>query len=65
MDTSSSTNAPGVQIPNYSWATGDLSRSIEHSGSVNSTSSEEAGEYYAMAMAHIVAADMVQADAII
>jgi hypothetical protein len=65
MDTSSSTNAPGVQIPNYPLATGDLSRSIEHSGSVTSTSSEEAGEYYAMAMAHVVAADMVQAYAII
>jgi hypothetical protein len=59
MDISSSTNAPGVQIPNYPLATGDLSRSIEHSGSVTSTSSEEAGEYYAMAT------DMVQADAII
>jgi hypothetical protein len=55
IDTSSSTNAPGVQIPNYLLVTGDLSRSIEHSGSVTSTSSEEAGEYASVGVAHATA----------
>jgi hypothetical protein len=65
METSSSTNATGVQIPNYPLAAGDLIRSIEHSGSVVATSTEEDGEYYAMAMAHVMAADLVPQDAII
>jgi hypothetical protein len=40
IETSSSMNATGVQIPNYPLATGDLIRSIEHSGSVVATSRE-------------------------
>jgi hypothetical protein len=35
MDTSSSINAPGVQIPNYPLSTADLSRPMKHTGSVN------------------------------
>jgi hypothetical protein len=65
MGTSSSTNATEVQIFNYPLAMGDLIRSLEHTGSVVATSTEEDGESYAMAMAHVVAADMVPQDAII
>jgi hypothetical protein len=51
MDSSSASTTNGVYLPNFSLATGDLLRAIEHSGSVELRSTDDAGEYYSMAMA--------------
>ena len=50
MDSSTATTN-GVFLPNFPLAEGDLRRAIEHSGSVRATSTDDAGEYFAMAMA--------------
>jgi hypothetical protein len=65
MDSSNSSAPIGVFLPNFPLAAGDLLRAIEHSGSVTATSTDDAGEYYAMAMATVVPAESVQEGAII
>ena len=65
MDSIATSTAKGVFLPNFPLATGDLLRAIEHSGSVEQTSSDEAGEYYAMAMASVKPAEEVAESAII
>jgi hypothetical protein len=65
MESSSSSTATGVLIPNYPLAAGDLLRAIEHSGSVVSSSTDDDGEYYAMAMAQVLPAEQLPADSII
>ena len=65
MESSLSSTATGVLIPNYPLAAGDLLRAIEHSGSVVSSSTDDDGEYYAMAMAQVVPAEQLPADSII
>jgi hypothetical protein len=55
----------GVYLPNFSMATGDLLRAIEHSGSVKQTSRDGPGEYYAMSMATKKLAEEVMESAII
>jgi hypothetical protein len=65
MNASNGSTANGVFLPNFPLATGDLLRAIEHSGSVVQASSDEAGEYYAMAMASVKPADEVVESAII
>ena len=64
MDSSATSLANGVLLPNYPLASGDLLRAIEHSGSVAPTSTDDAGEYYAMAMAQVMQADQVPVDSI-
>lgn len=65
METSSSVNAVEVRIPNYPLAEGDLLHAIENSASFSPTSTEEEGEYFAMAMARMDPAAEVQGDSII
>lgn len=65
MDSTDATLPNGVFLPNFPLASGDLLRAIEHSGSVVPTYSDDAGEYYAMAMAAVVPANEVQEGAII
>jgi hypothetical protein len=65
MACSSSSNATGIFIPNYPLAAGDLLGAIEHSGSVVSSSTDDEGEYYAMAMAQVLPAEQLPADSII
>ena len=65
MNLSESLVTSEVFLPNFPLAAGDLLRAIEHSGSVVATSTDDAGEYYAMAMASVVPADSVQEGAII
>ena len=65
MESSSSSNATGIFIPNYPLAAGDLLRAIEHSGSVVSSSTDDDGEYYAMAMAQVLPAEQLPAESII
>lgn len=65
MNFSESLVTSEVFLPNFPLAAGDLLRAIEHSGSVVATSTDDAGEYYAMAMASVVPADSVQEGAII
>ena len=55
----------GDFLPNSTLATGDLLRAIEHSGSVGQASSDDAEEYYAMAMASLKPAEEVTESAII
>jgi hypothetical protein len=64
MESLASSLATGVFLPNYPLASGDLLRAIEHSGSVAPTSTDDAGEYYAMAMAQVLQADQVPVDSI-
>lgn len=65
METSSSVNVAEVHIPNYPLVDGDLLHAIEKSGRFTAASTEEAGEYFAMAMAQMVPSTEVQPDAII
>jgi hypothetical protein len=65
MDSSTASTTNGVYLPNFPLATGDLLRAIEHSGSVKQTSSDDAGEYYSMAMAKPEPAEQVMESAII
>ena len=65
MEPSTASATNGVFQPNFPLATGDLLRAIENSGSVISTSTDDAGEYYAMAMASVVPAGEVKESAII
>jgi hypothetical protein len=65
MDSSTASTTNGVYLPNFPLATGDLLRAIEHSGSVKHTSSDDAGEYYSMAMAKTEPAEQVMESAII
>jgi hypothetical protein len=65
MDASNASTTNGVFLPNFPLATGDLLRAIEHSGSVEQASSDDAGEYYAMAMASVKPAEEVMESAII
>jgi hypothetical protein len=51
MDSSNASTTNGVHLPNFPLATGDLLRAIEHSGSVEQRSTDDAGEYYSIAMA--------------
>ena len=64
MDSSTATTN-GVFLPNFPLAEGDLRRAIEHSGSVRATSTDDAGEYFAMAMASVVRAEDVKESEII
>jgi hypothetical protein len=54
MDASATPMTNGVFLPNFPLAAGDLLRAIENAGSVVATSTDDAGEYYAMAMAAVV-----------
>jgi hypothetical protein len=65
MNSSTASTTNGVYLPNFPLATGDLLRAIEHSGSVKQTSSDDAGEYYSMAMAKTEPAEQVMESAII
>lgn len=56
MDVSRGHLTNGVFLPNFPLAEGDLLRAIENSGSVVATSTDDAGEYYAMAMAAVTPA---------
>jgi hypothetical protein len=53
MDAAHASTTDGVFLAYYLVATGDLHRAIEHVGSVEQASSDDAGEYYAMAMASV------------
>ena len=53
MDSSSTSTTWGVALPNFPLATGDLLHAIENSGLVRAGSTDDAGEYYSMAMASI------------
>lgn len=59
MESLASSLANGVLLPYYPVVSGDLLRAIKHSGSVVPTSTDDAGEYYAMAMAQVLQADQV------
>jgi hypothetical protein len=65
MNSSTASTTNGVYLPNFPLATGELLRAIEHSGSVKQTSSDDAGEYYSMAMAKTEPAEQVMESAII
>jgi hypothetical protein len=65
MDPSSASTTNGVYLPNFPLATGDLLRAIEHSGSVEQRSTDDAGEYYSMAMAKTRPPGLVVESAII
>ena len=65
MDSSAATVSNGVLLPIYPLASGFLPRAIEHSGSVLPTSTDDAGEYYPMAMAKVVQAEEVPANSIL
>ena len=64
MESSAVSVTNGVLLPNYPLASGFLLRAIEHSGSVLPTSTDDAGEYYAMALAKVVQAEEVPANSI-
>ena len=64
MESSAASVTNGVLLPNYPLASGFLLRAIEHSGSVLPTSTDDAGEYYAMALAKVVQAEEVPANSI-
>jgi hypothetical protein len=63
MDASNASTTNGVFLLNFSLARGDLLRAIEHSE--EQASSDDAGEYYAMAMASVKPAEEVVEIAII
>jgi hypothetical protein len=65
MDASNTSTTNGVYLANFPLATEDLLRAIEHSGSVEQASSDDAGDYYAMAMASVKPAEEVMESAII
>jgi hypothetical protein len=65
MDASNASTTNEVFLPNFPLATGDLLRAIEHSGSVEQASSDDAGEYYAMVMASVKPAEEVMESVII
>jgi hypothetical protein len=65
MNSSSASTVNGVSLPNFPLATGDLLHAIETSGLVKKGSTDDAGEYYSMAMASVVPAAAVKESAII
>jgi hypothetical protein len=65
MSSSAASTISGVSLPNFPLATGELLHAIENSGLVDSKSTDDAGEYYSMAMASIVLAAAVREGAII
>jgi hypothetical protein len=65
MDSSTALATGGLSLPNFPLATGDLLHVIENSVSVISTSTDDAGEYYSMAMASVVPAREVKERAVI
>jgi hypothetical protein len=65
MDSSTALATSGLSLPNFPLATGDLLHVIENSVSVISTSTDNAGEYYSMAMASVVPAREVKERAVI
>ena len=57
--------APGVYLPAYQSLEVALLQALEHASSVLPTSSDNEGEFYAMAMAHVLPAAAVPNEAII
>ena len=65
MESASSVVEFGVHLPAYELISGDLLRQIEHASSVVAASTDDLGEFYAMAMAVSVPAAMVADSSII
>lgn len=65
MESASSVVESGVHLPAYELISGDLLRQFEHTSSVVAASTDDLGEFYAMAMAVSVPAAMVADSSII
>ena len=65
METASSVVESGVHLPAYELICGDLLRQIEHASSVVTTSTDELGEFYTMAISVSVTAALVVNSSII
>jgi hypothetical protein len=62
---SSSVNVGGVQLPSFPLVSGGFARLFDIAGSISPTSTEESGEFFAMALAHVVPAEMMPSNSII
>ena len=51
MDSITASSNSGVSIPSYELVSAIILQALEHASSIEPTFSDEAGEYYAMAMA--------------
>lgn len=65
MDSITASSNSGVSIPSYELVSATILQALEHASSIEPTFSDEAGEYYAMAMASSSAAVDVQMNAVI
>ena len=62
---SSSSTLTGVCVPVYDLAPGPVLKAVEHASSVACEYSDDAGEFYSMAMAELIEAAQVPAGATI
>jgi hypothetical protein len=61
----SSVNVGGVQLPSFPLVSGDFARLFDIAGTISPTSTEDSGELFAMAFAHVVSAEIVPSNSII
>ena len=64
MESNSSVNVTGVQLPSYPMVSNDLFRRIELAAMAVPSSTEEFGEYFAMSLIQMEPAELVLPDVV-